>query len=288
MPRDKVVMFVRPRYDEVTSIVFEWAEEVIDHAKRLGYKVIDIKGSEAIRKNVEDALIYYDPKCFFHYGHGEKDALFGQNYDPIVSLKNASLLKERITYTMSCDSGGRLGHEIVKNGKSSFVGFKDKFLLPSSHIPARYLLPFKDSMNAFPKAILEGKTVGEAYDEAIATWTKRLEQYVEAMWRDYKNSVKILSEIEDTIVPKEYEEIRKHFKNASKLRVQSLFLQIVNVEISKDKDIRKLLLHENPYMYASRVLSEKGDREIKMAIKLLEEKKPKNVKELWSLKELFK
>lgn len=289
VPRDKVVMFVRPRYDEVTSIVFEWAEEVIDYANKLGYEVIDIKVGEAFRKNVEDALISYDPKFFLHYGHGKGDALLGQDNDPIIDLKNISLLKGRMTFAVSCDSGRRLAYEIGKNGKSWFGGFRDKFLLPPPYVKPHHLLPFKDSVNAFPKAILEGKTPKEAYDETYATWTRWIERYDETMWRDYKNSVKILYEIENTTVPNEYEEIRKHFKSAYKLRVQSLLLQILNVEISKDEDVRKLLLHENPYLYASRVLREKGDREIKMAIKLLEEKKPpKAIKKLWTLKDLFK
>lgn len=187
------------------------------------------------------------------------------------------------------DSGSRLGYEIVKNGKSSFVGFKDKFRLPPAYVPSHHLLSFKDSVNAFPKAVLEGKTVKEAYDEAYATWTRWLECYNEATRRDYKNSVKILTEIENTTVPEGYEEIHKHFKNAYKLRVQSLFLQILDVEISKDEDIRKLLLHENPYVIVSRVLREKGDKEIKKAKKLLEEKKPpKDMKKLWTFEDFFK
>lgn len=201
------VVFIRPRYDEVTTIVFNWAEEVIDYAKGLGYEVVDLKGTKATRSDLGRILKLFNPRLIIHYGHGREDALLGQNDEPLIDLENVELLAGRITYTISCDTAKKLGKEVAKYKKSSFVGFEDKFLLPPSFVPLQDLLPFKDSVNSFVKALLEGKSVKEAYERSYVMWTIWARRYDNEVWSNYFDFVKKLGEIETTFVPKSFEEI---------------------------------------------------------------------------------
>jgi hypothetical protein len=289
VPKEKAVVFVRPIYDELTAIVSEWAEDVIQHAKKSGYEVIDIKASEAIRRKVEATLASRDPKFFFHYGHGKDDALLGQNGVTLIDLENVSLLRNRITYAVCCHSGSKLGQEIAKIGQSWFAGWKSKFVLPPAYVKSRHLLPFKDSVNSFAIAILDRKTVKEAYAKAISTWDKWAECYENKMWRDYRESTRILYEIETANVPEDYIEIHKHFKNAYKLRVLSLTLQIFSVETLKDEEMKTLLSDGNPCNYAAKALREIGNREIRTAGELLRKKRSSENCDarVWTLKDLF-
>lgn len=282
------MLFIRPRYDDVTKIVFNWADEVIEYAKQAGYQTIDLKQEEATHDNVETILKSLNPKLVVHYGHGREDALLGQKDEPLIDLANAKLLAGRITYTVSCDTAKKLGKEVAKYEKSSFIGFEEKFLIPPSFVPLHNLLPFKEAVNSFVKALLEGKGIKEAYERSYVVWTIWARRYENELWSSYFDFVKKLGEIERWLVPKGFEEIHKHIKNAYKFHIQSLIVTMLYTEAYKDKEMNKLLFRENPYLIAWVALDEKGRIELRIAARLLEEKKPSpKIKKAWSLEDIF-
>lgn len=287
-PNNKVALFIRPRYDDVTKTVFNWMDEVIEYAKQVGYKTVDLKQGKATRDNVQNILKSLNPKLVVHYGHGRKDALLGQSDEPLIDLTNVELLAGRITYTVSCNTAKELGKEVAKYRRSSFVGFEGNFLLPPSFVPLHDLLPFKDSVNSFVKTLLEGKSVKEAYERSRIVWTVWARRYENEVWSSYFDFVKKLGEMETTFVPEDFEEIHKHIKIAYKFHIQSLIVKMLYAEVYKDKEINELLFHENPYLIAWMTLDEKARNEIKTASKLLEKKKPPlRIEKVWGLEDMF-
>ena len=67
------------------------------------------------------------PFLFVSFTHGSENELLKGGKTPFISnTVNASCLKNSFAYCFACHAGKKLGHSIIENGATAFVGFKDE------------------------------------------------------------------------------------------------------------------------------------------------------------------
>lgn len=104
-------------------------------------------------------------------GHGDSDTLTAQNETVILDAGkyDSKLVKGKVVRLLACQTGNKLGPDVVANGATCFIGHKDDFVWVcdadlsstpwSDKMAAEALMPVVDSLNA----LLDGKTCREAY-----------------------------------------------------------------------------------------------------------------------------
>ena len=127
--RKSSLLVTRPNYDLTTRFISAWAESVIDFAKKQANSLFDLVGEKARRNIFESMIRKHNPDIVFLNGHGGEKLVTGQDEEIIIeSGVNDNLLKDRITYALSCKSAKVLGVESVKNGATAYIGYKDDFI----------------------------------------------------------------------------------------------------------------------------------------------------------------
>ena len=131
--RKSSLLVTRPNYDLTTRFISAWAESVIDFAKKQANSLFDLVGEKARRNIFESMIRKHNPDIVFLNGHGGEKLVTGQDEEIIIeSGVNDNLLKDRITYALSCKSAKVLGVESVKNGATAYIGYKDDFIFQYS------------------------------------------------------------------------------------------------------------------------------------------------------------
>ena len=105
-------------------------------------------------------------------GHGSIDVFTGQNEAVILEVGkyDPREVKGKVIKLLSCQTGVKLGPDLIRNGAASFQGYTDDYLwvmdadLASTpwadEMAAACLMPVIDSINA----LLDGKTAREAFN----------------------------------------------------------------------------------------------------------------------------
>ena len=139
-------------------------------AIKRGMKVLDLKSGKASWKIFVSYLKSADPDLIFLNGHGSAHEIGGQNNEVLVSEKtDVKLLKGKIMYVRSCESGAYLGKFLVKNGLKAFVGYADSFYFPTLiEYKSRPLLDpltrvFLEPSNLVVTTLIKGHSVLEAH-----------------------------------------------------------------------------------------------------------------------------
>ena len=167
----KKLLLIRPRIpgDDYTELgSYDWAGLVKQKALDLGWVVTDLGGNDATRENVESKINEVKPNLIIHYDHGSTFTLWGQEADslePAIDSANVGRLANRITSTVSCSSAGGLGPLAITNGATSYLGYDEHHVFVSG-----YQDKFGEASNAANYALLECKTVEEAYQAGIAAY----------------------------------------------------------------------------------------------------------------------
>lgn len=176
----KTVLFIRPLGRVETYYTYHWLEPLIDYARGLGWNVIDLADEQAIRRNVEDALVQYDPELVIGAGHGFKYSFLGDGLNSVLDKNNSDLLAGRTVYLLSCWIGGGLGKLVAENG-GSFIGWNipiswvltDEAPHPYNDVRARVI---QDVNEIIARRLLEGMGVEGAHRDAVDLF---------GQWADY-------------------------------------------------------------------------------------------------------
>ncbi len=169
----KCFLLTRPDHDLITKYLFYWSRLVIKEAKNVGFKVLDIRGKKATRKNFLTYLKKYQPQLILFNGHGADDLVTGYENEILVEAgKNEEVLSGTIVYSRSCESAKALGPAAVKKGTTAFLGYKKDYFLCYSQLSVRQ--PLKDKVaslflgpsNLIPTCLLKGKLVKESFAES--------------------------------------------------------------------------------------------------------------------------
>jgi len=162
-------LITRPNHDIVTSYLFYWSKKILDFASKNSIDFIDLRGNKVNKENVESYLKKQNPKLVFFNGHGNDNYIAGFKDKLLIeSGKNEELLKNKIIYSLSCNSAKLLGREAVKKGAETFIGYEDSFMLYTDS--EREANPIKDKIansflqpsNELSISLLKKKTAGES------------------------------------------------------------------------------------------------------------------------------
>lgn len=177
----KRFLTTRPEYDETTSYLSSWTEELLNNTN---ISFTDFHRQQANKKNVEAFLKKKKPGLVLFNGHGNASTIFGHKGKPIIKKDlNEHLLKDKIVYTVSCESAKTLGRSSIKKGTKAYLGYSGPFSFvvdtSSSCVPQNdaYAEPFKKASNVLAKSLIEGKSSKKAYDCAVKVYNELLQKY---------------------------------------------------------------------------------------------------------------
>jgi hypothetical protein len=147
--------------------------------------VIDLYGPDAIKSKWDAALRYERAVLVGGCGHGNATQYTGQNYDVLLNGQDSAdleLMKGRWGSFLSC-LFGRSARNFVDAGMKGFFGYTEEFWFVSGGYPNGYAAPFFNSHYAFDQALLDGKTMQEAWARADAAWLAAIANSDEATRR---------------------------------------------------------------------------------------------------------
>ncbi len=168
MVKGKTLLITRPGHDPGTKYLSHWSKKIIEAAEEKGAKVIDLHQDKAERKEFEGRVHKTNPSLVILNGHGNEDCVTGHDNKVIVQAgKNEELLKNRITYAVSCDSAEELGKSCADKN-TSYIGYKKSFIFNfnpkylNRPIDDKRAKRFLDASNQVPLSLLKGHSAQES------------------------------------------------------------------------------------------------------------------------------
>lgn len=103
------------------------------------------------------------PDLVVYLGHGGNDRLYGQLPGglawPLVEVLTAELLRGTITVTYACESGRELG---PKSPSRAYFGATEPYYVALTYPQHDFMADFFETWMVIPRALVQGKTAGEA------------------------------------------------------------------------------------------------------------------------------
>ncbi len=173
--KDKLVcvLFSRPCDDVTLNYLFYYSKELVTISDNLGHKTINKEMEDANKEIITSLIKKKSPKLIMFNGHGSPTEICGHKQEIIVSSEeNPEILKDTITYALTCSSASILGPKSVENGAKSFIGYDSDFALgkdPDSEASPKHdkiTKLFLEPSNILFKSLLEGKKVKTSIEKA--------------------------------------------------------------------------------------------------------------------------
>ncbi len=198
----KYLLITRPMHDDTTAYLHAWSKVLIDAATQHGFKVLNLEGVKAIRKNLE-SYSKVGPAFIVFNGHGDEKSVTGHNNEVLVKAgDNEAMLKESVVYSITCRSAKELGVASVNAGAKAYVGYREDFVFMVDK--NKETRPLEDEIaglflshsQTFSNSIIKGNSVGDSYEKAknelFRNFTASLvsdPSMAEWLWWDYSNFV---------------------------------------------------------------------------------------------------
>lgn len=181
------LLVTRPKHDPVTHYFWYWAGLLINEAKKKGLRVIDLEKTKANKKNLESYLKKQQPDTLIFNGHGSSDCITGHDNEMLVEANvNPEILKDKVMYMRSCESGKVLGPTAIKHGARAFIGYDEPYQFWTGQDAIREPLkdplakPFLTTSNQIGISLIKGKTPKEAHADSIAVYKKEIAQLLQS------------------------------------------------------------------------------------------------------------
>lgn len=180
MVKGKTLLITRPEHDPGTKYISHWSKKIIEAAEEKGAKVIDLHQEKAEKKEFEGRIHKTNPSLVILNGHGNEDCVTGHDNKVIVKAgENEELLKNRITYAVSCDSAEKLGKSCADKN-TAYIGYKKSFIFNFN--PSCINRPtndkragrFLDASNQVPLSLLKGHSAQEASTRSKEAFKKEI------------------------------------------------------------------------------------------------------------------
>lgn len=177
------LLITRPFYENPTNYLYHWSEPVIHLAQKNGVVVYDLRGEKANKRELEGRLRKVHPRLVVFNGHGNKNAIFGQDNNPLIEKGvNETLLSGTIVYSRSCQSAKSLGKSSVQKGCRSFIGYKEDFILMFD--ASKITRPLQDKTaelflepsNKIITSLLKGHTASTSHLNGKLTFQKNIQK----------------------------------------------------------------------------------------------------------------
>lgn len=181
----KCLLITRPNHDITTNYLYFWSTIIIQRARAVGLKVIDLKAERANKKVFVAIIQKVDPDIVLLNGHGNHQSVAGQDNEVLLQAHvNDSLLSNKIVYAVSCSSGRTLGKSSVQAGAKAYIGYSEDFIFiideskisrPLEDKTARLFL---EPSNQVSIAILKGHSAGESHRRSKLVFRKTIEKFL--------------------------------------------------------------------------------------------------------------
>lgn len=178
-----LLLLTRPRYDTPTHYLFYWAGLLIDDAKNRGVKVIDLDKNKAKQKKLHSYLAKQPVDVVILNGHGNQEAVAGQNEIILSTGNGTDLLKDKTIFVRACDAGAILGKEIIIKGAKGFIGYIQPFMFPinkeffNKPLEDQLAAPVLECSNQVGLSLIKGKLAVEANKDSLDKYAETINQY---------------------------------------------------------------------------------------------------------------
>ena len=168
-----MMLVTRPNYDPATRYLSAWSLALIEEAKKKGLTVMDLADEKAKRVELEGRLKKTNPDLVVLNGHGSDDCVTGQDGEILIKAQdNASLLKGKVTYAVSCNSAAILGEEAGAYPDTTYIGYEKEFAMFQSRdhlsrpLEDPFAQPFMELSNHVVTSLLKGHGASESVKRA--------------------------------------------------------------------------------------------------------------------------
>ncbi|MES2930199.1 MAG: hypothetical protein V4665_00225 [Patescibacteria group bacterium] len=160
-----------------------WSEKLITDSNK---NICELKKKEVTKENFIKKIADENPKLLILNGHGDKTKICGYNREVLVEAnKNEHVFKDKIIHTLACSAGDILGPKTILAGGIAYIGYKENFKAACSFQKTKRgqqidLLAelFFTPAYLVVNELLQGKTVGEAYQASRDMYIKNLRRAV--------------------------------------------------------------------------------------------------------------
>lgn len=156
----KYILFSRPKHDITMEYLYYYSKELIKLSESCNITVINYEKEDANKKTIVERIIKQKPDLIIFNGYGSTKTISGHKDEVIISCENAEVLKDKITYSLSCSSASKLGIEAVNKGALAFIGYKYDFAIGKD--PDSEASPRRDKIARFflePSNILSSNLI---------------------------------------------------------------------------------------------------------------------------------
>lgn len=161
--------------------------EILDYASNRNDLDIDILWgflANRLSFNIKTSMKKYD--AIFYWGHGKEVKLHGTHLLwSIINKKNIYKAGDTPFDTMACLSAKDLGMFAVEHGTQAYIGTTELYYAAYPEKERDFLADWIDYTSIRQKALLDGKTFGEAYDMFVDKITEYIKLY--ESYGDYRN-----------------------------------------------------------------------------------------------------
>ena len=201
-----IILVTRPEHDNTTFYLSSWSKNIIKAAEEKGVKVLDLHKEKAEKTEVEGMIKKFSPNLIFFNGHGDEKTITGHKNQPLISAgDNEILLKDKITYALSCRSARVLGIMGIKAGAINYTGYEDDFIFV--YTPEKITRPLQDDTaklflqpsEAFVISLIKGNTVKDSIERLMNLFKENIlkllggdvqdASIIRFLWWDHQNLV---------------------------------------------------------------------------------------------------
>lgn len=181
------ILLIAPLMDLPTITSNFGVLEILDYAGNIENLDIDhLWGLVANRAAYNIATKFKKYDGVFYWGHGQKSRLHGTHLAwSIINKKNIHRAGNIPFDTMACLSAFDLGKWAVANGTKAYIGTTELYYAAYPEKERNFLKDWIDYTSIRQKALLDGKTFGEAYQEFVDRTTYYIKLY--KGFGDYRN-----------------------------------------------------------------------------------------------------
>lgn len=167
-----------------TYYLFYWAGLLIDEAKKRKIETIDLAKDKATKERLHNYLTKQPISIVILNGHGNQEAIAGQEGEIIISTGNGTcLLKDKIIFARACDAGAILGKEIIQMGAKGFIGYDQPFMFPIDK--DCFNKPLEDELaasvlecsNQVGFSLIKGRPVEQAQKDSLNKYAEIIDEY---------------------------------------------------------------------------------------------------------------
>lgn len=180
---NNIVLVTTPSFDSTTRYISTWAEETINKLKSKQLQFIFLKKNRATASILDSMIKKHNPSLLFLNGHGGPDFVCGHDNEILVQAgKNEIVLKNTVTYALSCSSAKVLGKTTVQAGANAYIGYNEDFIFFIS--PESISRPIGDKTadmfltpaNHVIVSLTKGHTAEEATNQARSYFIKNIQK----------------------------------------------------------------------------------------------------------------